>query len=281
VPAAEHLGRHRRLTSAFAMDRVRRAEAVRRGTRIGDVVTTAEARNAAREKAAAERAALAARRRRTRRLVIAACVVGVVAVVGGVAFGIERGAAASTAASARAAAAVGTADRTAARAAAAGRTTAAPWAAPADAEAAVRAAGLSMLTAEGTALHIHQHLSILVDGKPVTVPADIGVDAAAQRLSALHTHDTSGILHIESPSRRTFLLDQAFAEWDVRLGKGEIGPYVDGKDGTRVAVFVDGKLHAGDPRDIVLTGHQDIDVVVTTDGTTPKAPAAFTWPSGY
>ena len=145
----------------------------------------------------------------------------------------------------------------------------------------MRAAGLSMLTAEGTALHIHQHLSITVDGKAVAVPADLGIDQAAQQLSALHTHDTSGILHVESPVQRTFHLDQAFAEWDVRLAPGEIGPYVNGRGGTRVAVFVDGAPYPGDPRDIVLTSHQDIDVVVTTDGTAPKAPAAFTWPSGY
>jgi hypothetical protein len=245
------------------------------------VVTNAEARNAAREKAAAERAALGARKRRTRRIVIAACVVGALVVIGGVAFGIESGMAASAGAATKAPPGVGTADRTARSSAAAGRTTAPPWAPPTDVAAAARSAGLSMLTAEGTALHIHQHLSITVDGKAVAVPADLGIDVAARRLAALHTHDISGILHVESPVRRTFHLDQAFAEWDVRLAKGEIGPYVDGRGGTRVAVFVDGTPYAGDPRDIMLTNHEDIGVVVTTDGAAPKAPAAFTWPSGY
>ncbi|MBW4041570.1 MAG: hypothetical protein HIU86_05510 [Acidobacteria bacterium] len=245
------------------------------------MVTKAESRNAAREKAAAQRAALAARQRRNRRIAVAAVVVGTVVVAGGVVLGVESGIAASATAATRAAAMIGTADRTAEASAAAGRTTAAPWALPADVESAVRSAGLSMLTTEGTALHIHQHLSITVDGKAITVPADLGIDVATQQLSALHTHDTSGILHVESPVQRTFHLAQAFAEWDVRLGKGEIGPWVDGKGGTRVAVFVDGKPYAGDPRAIVLKSHEDIDVVVTTDGTTPKAPAAFVWPSGY
>ena len=248
---------------------------------IVDVVTKAEARNAAREKAAAERAALAARKRRNRRVVIAACVVGAVVVIAGVAVGIEAGAASSAAAATTAAAAVRTADATAAASAAAGRTTAAPWTLPTDVETAVKSAGLSMLTAEGTALHIHQHLSISVDGKAITVPAELGIDETAQQLSALHTHDTSGILHVESPLQRTFHLDQAFAEWDVRLAKGAIGPYVAGKDGTRLAVFVDRKAYTGDPRSIVLKEHEDIDFVITTDGSTPKAPAVFTWPSGY
>lgn len=245
------------------------------------MATKAETRNAARERAAAERAAAAARKRRNRRIVIASSVVGALVVVGGVVAIVETSIAASAAAATKAAAAIRTADDTAATSAAAGRTTAAPWALPTDVETRVKSAGLSMLTTEGTALHIHQHLSITVDGTAVAVPAELGIDASSQQLSALHTHDTSGILHVESPVQRTFHLDQAFAEWDVRLAKGAVGPYVDGEDGTRLAVFVNRKPYTGDPRDIELTEHEDIDIVITTDGSTPEAPAAFTWPSGY
>jgi hypothetical protein len=244
------------------------------------MATKSETRNAARERAAAERAAAAARRRRNRRIVIASCVVGGLVVVGGVVVAIQVGLASSAAASTRAAAAVASGDRLAAATAAAGRTTSAPWAVPTDVESAVKSAGLSMLTAEGTALHIHQHLSITVDGTAVPVPAYLGIDEQTEQLSALHTHDTSGILHVESPVQRTFHLDQAFAEWDVRLAKGAVGHYVAGQNGTRLTVFVDQKPYSGDPRNIVLTSHEDIDFVVTTDGSTPKAPAAFVWPSG-
>lgn len=245
------------------------------------MATKAETRTAARERAAAERAAAAARKRRNRRIVIASSIVGALVVAGGVVAIVETSLAASAAAATKAAAAVKAADRTALASAAAGRTTAAPWALPTDVEAAVKSAGLSMLTAEGTALHIHQHLSITVDGKAIAVPAEMGIDETAEQLSALHTHDTTGILHVESPVQRTFHLDQAFAEWDVRLAKGAIGPYVNGEDGTKVAVFVNGKAYSGDPRQIVLTEHEDIDFVITTDGSTPEAPAAFTWPAGY
>jgi hypothetical protein len=246
-----------------------------------DVVTKAEARAAAREKAAAERAEAARRRRRNKRLVIAACVVGGLVVVGGVGLGVESSLSASAAAATKASAAAAKSDTTAATTAAKGRTTAAPWALPTDVETAVKSAGLSMLTAEGTALHIHQHLSISVDGKAVTLPADLGIDETTEELSALHTHDTSGILHVESPVVKAFHLDQAFAEWDVRLSKGAIGPYVNGTDGTRIAVFVNQKAYTGDPRQIVLKEHEDIDFVITTDGSTPVAPAKFKWPSGY
>ena len=162
-----------------------------------------------------------------------------------------------------------------------GRTTPPPWPAPSDAAARVRAAGLSLLAEEGSALHTHQHLSITVDGRPVLVPADIGVDLAERGISAVHTHDTSGIVHVESPRVRTFRLGQVFTEWDVRLGEGAVGPYVDGRDDATVAVFVGGKRTTGDPRRIALTEHQDIALVVTHGGAEPAAPRAFVWPEGY
>lgn len=162
-----------------------------------------------------------------------------------------------------------------------GRTTPPPWPAPSDVAGRVKAAGLSLLTEEGAALHTHQHLSITVDGKPVTVPAEIGIDVADRRISAVHTHDPSGIVHVESPTVRTFRLGQVFSEWDVRLGDGAIGPYVDGQDGATVAVFVGGARVKGDPRRIALTEHEDIAVVVTHGGRAPLPPPAFQWPAGY
>jgi len=158
---------------------------------------------------------------------------------------------------------------------------AAAWAAPADVEGAVRAAGLTMLTAEGSALHIHQHLSVTVDGAPVAVPAGIGIDEAQQRISPIHTHDESGIIHVESAEVRTFTLGQVFDEWGQKLGQGQVGAYRDGADGQTVTVFVNRKTFTGDPRTIPLTSHQDIDVVVAKKGTTASAPKAFVWPSGY
>lgn len=155
------------------------------------------------------------------------------------------------------------------------------WAAPADVEGAVRAAGLQMLTAEGTALHIHQHLSVTVDGASVAVPALIGTDEAQQRISPIHTHDESGIIHVESAEVRTFTLAQVFDEWGQKLRPGQIGSYRDGADGQTVTVFVNGKTYTGDPRTIALTSHEDIDFVVAKKGTTASAPKAFAWPAGY
>ena len=164
----------------------------------------------------------------------------------------------------------------------AGRTSAPPWAAPADVEARAEAAGLPMLTAEGEALHIHEHLTVTVDGRAIGVPALLGIDEAGRRIAAIHTHDTTGIIHVESPEVKTFRLGQVFTEWDVALGRGRVGGYQDGKDGDRVALFVNRKAYAGDPAALALGKRQDIDFVVTTDGSAPKAPTtAFAFPAGY
>jgi hypothetical protein len=163
-----------------------------------------------------------------------------------------------------------------------GRTTPPPWAAPTDVEHRAEVAGLTMLTEEGVVMHLHEHLSVTVDGRRVTVPAHIGIDTVADRYSPIHTHDTTGIVHVESAVPRTFLLGQVFTEWDVELGPGSVGGYHDGRDGAQVAVFVDRERYRGDPRDVVLAERQDIDLVVTTDGSVPPAPTKpYPFPSNY
>jgi hypothetical protein len=40
----------------------------------------------------------------------------------------------------------------------------------------LNAIGFPLLRKEGTTVHMHQHLDIFIDGKPVLVPSDIGVN---------------------------------------------------------------------------------------------------------
>ncbi|MCU1524102.1 MAG: hypothetical protein JWO18_996 [Microbacteriaceae bacterium] len=156
----------------------------------------------------------------------------------------------------------------------------APWPAPANASGRAAIAGLPMLTAEGTVEHIHSHLSISIEGKGTDVPADIGIDLAQQKISPLHTHDTTGIIHVESTVKRSFTLGQVFTEWDVALDATRIGSYST-TDGHSMTVFVDGRVVTGDPAAIVLADHEDIAIVYAKAGETATAPAAFAWPDGY
>src|SRR5499433_3938616 len=98
------------------------------------------------------------------------------------------------------------------------------WPAPTDAYAAVQAAGLPMLGREELAVHHHAHLDVMVNGRSVPVPADIGIDEVRQLISPLHTHDDTGVIHIESAGEMPFTLGQFFAEWGQPLRATQVGP---------------------------------------------------------
>src|SRR6266550_4974244 len=124
--------------------------------------------------------------------------------------------------------------------------------------------GLSELGAEGEVVHIHQHLDIYVNGKHETVPASIGI-YDGQFLTELHTHDTTGVMHVESPKKRTFSLGEFFGVWGVRLTSTCIGGYC--KPQTPWTMYLDGVPYPGDPSALVLKRHQEIAIVI---GKRPK-----------
>ncbi|UUL75289.1 hypothetical protein NG819_13560 [Pseudarthrobacter sp. Fe7] len=146
----------------------------------------------------------------------------------------------------------------------------------------IKAAGLQVLTAEGAAEHFHAHLDVFMDGKPVAVPADIGFsfNSAGQPngISALHSHDQSGVIHIEAPtSGATYTLGQFLAEWGVLDGTDKTqGTAHSDADGWTVAV--NGTRQDGRITDVVLKAHDEI---VLFHGTPPDPiPASFTFTGG-
>jgi hypothetical protein len=231
--------------------------------------STAESKRA-RVEAAQAAAALARRRSRNRRIGLwSAAAVAVIALTATVILLLNRpdSTHAATPASTPSLGAVG-------------RTSSPPWAAPADASAAVSAAGLPMLGEEGNAVHIHAHLDIIVDGAPVPVPADIGVDEARQKISPLHSHDTTGVIHIESPTApATFTLGQFFAEWQVSLSADHLGGLT--TDNTHhLKVYLNGALREGDPAGIILAAHDEIAIVYGTDAQQTTVPHTYQWSNG-
>src|SRR4051812_18235592 len=124
-------------------------------------------------------------------------------------------------------------------------------------------------------LHNHDLLQIFVHGKPVTVPASIGINPTAGFLTSLHTHDDSGIIHVESPTVEKFTLGQFFDVWGLRLTPTCIGGLCTSGD-NQLRAHVDGKPWTGSPRDIALKQHEDI---VLTYGTPQEEPNPI--PSNY
>lgn len=160
-------------------------------------------------------------------------------------------------------------------------TSAAPWGPGlASLRERLTALNLPILSAEGNALHIHQHLDVFVHGAPVAVPADIGVYSAAGFISPIHTHDTTGVIHVESNVVKDFTLGQFFDIWGVRFTKDCLGGYCQNATST-LRAYVNGTPVTGDPRALVLAAHQEIAVVYGTQKETPKTiPASYDFPPG-
>jgi hypothetical protein len=144
--------------------------------------------------------------------------------------------------------------------------------------------GIGCQTSEQTVFHIHTHLTIFVNGQQRQVPAGIGIpDAVSQQAQGgpfvdsgscfywLHTHAADGIIHIESPVQRTYTLGEFFDEWGQPLGPGQVGQ-AHGK----VTVIVNGQVFKGNPRDVPLGSHENLQVEV---GTPLVAPETINWSS--
>jgi hypothetical protein len=163
----------------------------------------------------------------------------------------------------------------------------APWPAPALANGGansadyVAAAGVPY-GEETTQVHYHAHLDVNVDGSKVPVPAYLGFvtkNGKALGLAPLHTHDPTGIIHVENSVPAKFVLGQVFIEWGVTFTDKCLGSYCSG-NGKELAVFVNGKRYSGDPTRIVFTPHQEIAVEYGDAGHLPTPPSSYDFPPG-
>jgi len=146
--------------------------------------------------------------------------------------------------------------------------------------------GVSCQRVEKVAYHIHVHLTIFVDGQARAIPYGIGIGPPIEGVNTsagpfvtvgkcfmwLHTHAYDGIIHVESPNRRTYTLGQFFAVWGQPLSATRVGP-AKGK----VTTFYDGKVWTGNPGDIPLTSATQIQLDV---GTPIVAPEHIVFPKG-
>ena len=139
--------------------------------------------------------------------------------------------------------------------------------------------GLPALRREGTELHIHQHLDLFINGKTVSVPPMVGINMVAGFIAPVHTHDGSGVIHIESPIVNRYTLGQFFDIWGVRLTQTCLGAYCNTGD-KALRVFVNGAAVTTNPREIELTNDQEIVVTYGAESELPKPmPSTFKGPT--
>ncbi|WP_280439666.1 hypothetical protein [Nocardia cyriacigeorgica] len=153
------------------------------------------------------------------------------------------------------------------------------WPLPADTEAAVHAAGLTLSHTIMTTYHYHVHLDVIVYGQSVTVPASVGIDESRKMGSPLHTHDTSGIVHIESGEDIPFTLGQFFTQWGQPLTADRVGP-IQLTPLETVQLYVNGARHEGDPAAYRFVHHDEVALVVGTRWMSPTVPQSYDFPPG-
>lgn len=98
----------------------------------------------------------------------------------------------------------------------------------------------TMMDTMNSPIHYHPNLAVFVNGKQIPLPANIGIDPRKDpmQMAGLHTHDTSGTIHVEGAPDAT--LGKFFSIWGVPLSPRQLGPYKAG-GGKTVRMWVNGK----------------------------------------
>lgn len=122
--------------------------------------------------------------------------------------------------------------------------------------------------------HDHARLTIVVRGQIRQVPANIGITAT--QICWLHTHDASGVIHVEAGDNRTLTLGDFFALWRQARGQTALDAEPAGT-GETIQTTVTQQAFSLAPERIVLSAHQDI--VIQLGPPFVQIPP-FVWPPG-
>jgi hypothetical protein len=129
--------------------------------------------------------------------------------------------------------------------------------------------GASIITHNEKSLvtHLHPLLNVVVDGKPISVPKNIGIDSSLHKdhsldqygadkggggaAAPLHTHDDSGTIHVESTVNRNYTLGEFLDIWGIDLHDKMVKLTVDG-------------IPVSDYRNHILEDGQNLNLYITT-----------------
>jgi hypothetical protein len=142
--------------------------------------------------------------------------------------------------------------------------------------------GIEGSSTEMLRVHVHAHLALFSKGQLVAIPYGIGIVRPFRVQNGfvgdgsgfywLHTHDATGIIHVESPDDRAYTLGNFFDVWGEPLSSRQVASL----EGV-VHAFLDGKAFAGNPRDIPITAHAQITLEV---GAPTVRPPVYVFPDG-
>ncbi len=133
--------------------------------------------------------------------------------------------------------------------------------------------GVSCDAAEQVAVHYHAHVSIYINGKAVLLPTNTGI--APDCFYWLHTHDSSGVVHIEAPRNLKFTLGQFLQVWQQKFADLSNGFPTELDQTSGWTVYVNGQPYHGDFHAIVLQAHELITLAYNSPGVQPDT--TYNW----
>ena len=101
----------------------------------------------------------------------------------------------------------------------------------------------------------------------ITVPSQIGIENSC--LYGLHTHDTSGTIHVESPVVANYTLGQFFDVWNKTQPNAYSStftqePVLATLNNSTITAYVNNALYSGNYRDIILKEGEQIKLVIVS-----------------
>ena len=115
--------------------------------------------------------------------------------------------------------------------------------------------------------HIHVHLTIYLNGTQVTIPQNVGIASDTSCFYWLHTHDTTGVVHIEAPATASLNLQQFLDIW--RKGFSTLGYQNQLVSSTGWTVWVDGKQISGGFSKVAFQPHMVITIAYNSPNVKP------------
>lgn len=135
--------------------------------------------------------------------------------------------------------------------------------------------GVSCDSGEHYDYHHHIHLSMYINGQAVAVPQSVGINtnASSPCLYWLHTHDTTGIVHIESPVQRTYTLGNFFDVWSGRFAQLGYPAQLSQANGWQV--YVNSRVYKENFRSIPMEDHTLVTLAYNSPNVKPET--AYNW----
>jgi hypothetical protein len=121
--------------------------------------------------------------------------------------------------------------------------------------------------------HIHAMLHIYVNGLLKPLAANIGLDPAKGIESSMHTHDGTGIIHMEAPHPYNYTLGDFFSVWGVKLGPAQVGG-LKGYGGDHLHFYLNGKP-LSNPAALVLQKDDSVVIGYGPPSGYPHNPSKF------